>query len=54
MVIDLHTERERRRLQRQFNPNPVRDAFEHAAGFLAVAAAFGIVLWVILTSQPRG
>jgi hypothetical protein len=52
MVINLEAERERRRLEREFNPDPVRDFFEHAAAWTAVGAAFCVVIWVLL-QQPR-
>lgn len=51
MVIDLDAERRRRALEREFNPGPVRDFLEVATAYAVVAAAFGVVIWVLL--QPR-
>lgn len=50
MVIDLQakrSERERRRLEREFNPGPMRDLIEVATAYVVLAAAFGMVAWVI-------
>jgi hypothetical protein len=53
MVIDLNAERERRRLEQEFNPDPVRDFFEHAAAYTALCAACFVVVWALLSAQPR-
>lgn len=50
-VIDMRTERERRRLERQFNPSPLRDTFEVAAAFMAVLGALYIGSWLLGPSE---
>lgn len=52
-VIDMRTERERRKLERQFNPTPLRDTFEVAVALVAVLGALyiGIGFWLLGPSE---
>ena len=50
-VIDMRAERERRRLERQLNPSPLRDAFEVALAFMAVLGALYVGIWLLGPSE---
>lgn len=54
MVIDLKAERERRKLERAFNPSPLREAVDLAVAYAVVGSAFCFVAWLVFTATPRG
>lgn len=50
-VVNIDTERERRRLERQFNPSPARDLFEVAAAGVVLFMALSWSAWLLGPSE---
>jgi hypothetical protein len=50
-VVDIEAERERRKLERYFNPSPARHAFDTALAIAVVIGAFWVGTWLLGPSE---